>query len=89
VVCFTGMLSNQWTVRDFYPIDYLPRGVRLTAYGGGAADLPPRLLQDFLNGVAAGTAAVPVGRVYHLDQIVQAHADMEANRVSGKLVVLV
>lgn len=33
VVCFTGMLSNQWTVRDFYPIDYLPRGVRLAAYG--------------------------------------------------------
>jgi len=31
-VCFTGMLSNQWTVKDFYPIDYLPRGVRLTAY---------------------------------------------------------
>jgi NADPH:quinone reductase len=89
VVCFTGMLSNQWTVRDFYPIDYLPRGVRLTAYGGEAADLPPRLLQDFLNGVAAGTAAVPVGRVYHLDQIAEAHADMEANRVSGKLVVLV
>jgi NADPH:quinone reductase len=89
VVCFTGMLSNQWTVRDFYPIDYLPRGVRLTAYGGEAADLPPRLLQHFLDGVAAGTAAVPVGRVYHLDQIVQAHADMEGNRVSGKLVVLV
>jgi NADPH2:quinone reductase len=19
-VCFTGMLSNQWTIRDFYPI---------------------------------------------------------------------
>jgi NADPH:quinone reductase-like Zn-dependent oxidoreductase len=28
VVSFTGMLSNVWTVRDFYPIDYLPRGVR-------------------------------------------------------------
>jgi NADPH:quinone reductase len=87
VVCFTGMLSNQWTVRDFYPIEYLPRGVRLTAYGGEAADLPPRLLQDFLDGVAAGTAVVPVGRVYRFVQIVQAHADMEANRVSGKLVV--
>src|SRR3954471_8025266 len=24
VVCFTGMLSNQWTVADFYPIDYIP-----------------------------------------------------------------
>jgi NADPH:quinone reductase len=89
VVCFTGMLSNQWTVRDFYPIDYLPRGVRLTAYGGEAADLPSRLLQGFLDDVAAGTAAVPVGRVYHLDQIVQAHADMEGSRVSGKLVVLI
>jgi NADPH:quinone reductase len=88
VVCFTGMLSNQWTVRDFYPIDYLPRGVRLTAYGGGAADLPSRLLQGFLDGVAAGTAVVPIGHVYRFDQIVQAHADMEANRVSGKLVVL-
>jgi NADPH:quinone reductase len=88
VVCFTGMLSNEWTVRDFYPIEYLPRGVRLTAYGGGAADLPPGLLQDFLDSVAAGTAVVPIGHVYRLDQIVQAHADMEANRVSGKLVVL-
>jgi len=87
-VCFTGMLSNQWTVRDFYPIDYLPRGVRLTAYGGGAADLPPGLLQSFLDSVAAGTAAVPIGRVYRLDQIVQAHTDMEANQVGGKLVVL-
>src|SRR5229473_3505779 len=25
VVCFTGMLSNQWTVRDFYPIDHVYR----------------------------------------------------------------
>src|SRR6266496_4313809 len=38
VVCFSGMLSNQWTVRDFYPIDYLPRGVRLTAYSSDATD---------------------------------------------------
>ena len=25
IVCFTGMLSNVWTVKDFYPIGYLPR----------------------------------------------------------------
>ncbi len=52
VVCFTGMLSNQWTVPDFYPIDYIPRGVRLTAYSGGARDLPAKVLQDFLDAVA-------------------------------------
>ena len=84
VVCFTGMLSNL-DRRDFYPIDYLPTGVRLTAYNGDAADLPPRVLQDFLDAVAAGPAVVPIGRVYRLDQIVEAHTDMEQNRVSGKL----
>src|SRR5690606_17580431 len=33
-VCFSGMLSNEWTVKDFYPIEYLPKGVRLTGYSG-------------------------------------------------------
>lgn len=88
VVCFTGMLSNQWTVRDFYPIEYLPRGVRLTAYGGDARDLPPSVLQEFLDDVSAGRARVPIDRIYRLEQIAEAHADMEAGRATGKLVVL-
>src|SRR5829696_631487 len=88
VVCFTGMLSNEWTVRDFYPIDYLPRGVRLTAYTGGAADLPANVLQGFLDAVAAGEAVVPIHRIYQLDEIRQAHAEMEAGAVAGKIVVL-
>jgi NADPH:quinone reductase-like Zn-dependent oxidoreductase len=89
VVCFTGMLSNQWTVRDFYPIDYLPRGVRLTAYGGDASDLPSEVLQQFLDDVAAGSARVPVAHIYGFDEIVQAHAAMEAGSAAGKLVVTV
>ena len=88
-VCFTGLLSNEWIVRDFYPIDYLPRGVRLAAYGGDAGDLPAAALQDFLDAVAAGRAVVPVARVYGFDEIVAAHADMAADRVAGKLVVRV
>lgn len=88
VVCFTGMLSNQWTVRDFYPIAYLPRGVRLAAYGGEAADLPASVLQWFLDAVAAGRLTMPLHRTYALDEIVTAHADMEANNAAGKLVVL-
>ena len=66
----------------------MPRDVRLTAYGGEAADRPAKLLQSFLDDVATGPAVVPVGHVYRLDQTVQAHADMEASRASGKLVVL-
>jgi NADPH2:quinone reductase len=87
VVCFTGMLSNVWTVRDFYPIDYLPRGVRLTAYHGEAEDLAQPVLQEFLNAVAAGDAVVPIDRVYGFEQIVDAHEAMEAGGAAGKLVV--
>jgi NADPH:quinone reductase-like Zn-dependent oxidoreductase len=86
-VCFTGMLSNQWIVKDFYPIDYLPRGVRLSAYGGDARDLPAPVLQGFLDAAAAGTAVVPIDRVYRFDRIVEAHTAMEAGHTKGKLVI--
>ena len=82
------MLSNEWTVPDFYPIEYIPHGVRLTGYGGGAADLPAGVLQSFLDDVANGRLEVPIGRTYTLDEIAVAHADMEAGTTVGKLVVL-
>jgi NADPH2:quinone reductase len=88
VVCFTGMLSDHWTVTDFYPIEYIPSGVRLTAYGGDAADLPTDVLQAYLDAVAAGRLTVPIHRTYALEEIAQAHADMEDGRATGKLVVL-
>ncbi|WP_329127998.1 zinc-binding alcohol dehydrogenase family protein [Streptomyces sp. NBC_01465] len=87
-VCFTGMLSNQWIVRDFYPIGYLPTGVRLTAYGGDSGDLPAAVLQRFLDGIAAGTVSLGPVTPYELDDIRRAHTDMETGAALGKLVVL-
>ncbi|MET7690414.1 zinc-binding dehydrogenase [Streptomyces sp. NPDC005483] len=87
-VCFAGMLSDQWTVPDFYPIAYIPRGVRLTAYGGGAADLPAQVLQHYLDGIADGTISLGPSHIYQFDEIRDAHRDVETNAVSGKLVVL-
>lgn len=87
-VCFTGMLSDEWSIPDFYPMDWIPNGVRLTAYSGEASDLPATVLQAFLDEVHRGRIRVPIGRVYHLDDIVQAHRDMEAGVVGGKGVVL-
>lgn len=89
VVCFTGMLSNEWIVKDFYPIEYIPRGVRLTSYGGDAADLPADVLQDYLDDLAAGRTTVAIDTVFTLDQIREAHALMESGRARGKLVVRV
>lgn len=88
-VCFAGMLSNQWTVPNFYPISYIPNGVRLTAYGGESGDLPAPVLQHYLDKIAAGTVPFAPAQVYTMDQIRQAHDDMEHNRAVGKLVVRV
>jgi NADPH:quinone reductase-like Zn-dependent oxidoreductase len=88
-VCFTGMVSNEWTIRDFYPIGYIPNGVRLTAYGGEASDLPREVLQRYLDDVAAGRVAITVHRVFDMEEIVDAHRMMETNAAVGKLVVRV
>ncbi|MDQ7808433.1 zinc-binding alcohol dehydrogenase family protein [Amycolatopsis sp. A133] len=87
-VCFAGMLSNQWTISNFYPIGYLPAGVRLTAYGGEADDLPASVLQRHLDRIADGEASLGPAKVYPMAEIRQAHDDLEHNRTAGKLVVL-
>jgi NADPH:quinone reductase len=88
--CFSGSLSNQWTVPDFAPNEFLPKGVRLAGYSGDAGDLPQRDLHEVLEAVAAGDVSFPVDRVYDgLEQVRQAHDDMEHNRATGKLVVRV
>jgi NADPH2:quinone reductase len=88
-VCFTGMVSDEWTVRDFYPIGYIPNGVRLTAYGGESADLPQHVMQEFLDDIAADRLSVTIGRVFELDEIALAHEMMETNAAVGKMVVRV
>lgn len=85
--CFTGMLSNEWIVERFYPIEYIPTGVRLTAYGGEASDLPGEVLTEVAAAIHRGELDWPV-EVYSLDDIVRAHEDMEHNRVAAKQVVL-
>lgn len=87
-VCFTGMLSNEWLVRDFYPIGYLPAGVRLTAYGGEASDLPAEVLQRYLDRIAAGEVTLGPVHTYAMDDIRAAHTDLERGTKVGKLVVL-
>lgn len=84
--CFTGMLSNQWIVERFYPIEFIPTGVRLTAYGGGADNLPAAVLEDVASALHRGELDWPV-EVYRMEDIARAHDDMEHDRVAAKQVV--
>ncbi|MDO4259914.1 MAG: zinc-binding dehydrogenase [Actinomycetaceae bacterium] len=87
--CFTGMLSDTWTIENFNPMDLLPNGHRLTAYSGQARDLPASVLQDYLDSLARGDTAPVHATVFNgLEQVRAAHEAMDAN-VPGKKVVRV
>ena len=60
----------------------------MTTYDGGVADFMATPLTELAAQVAAGSLHVQVGRVFHLDEIVEAHRCMEENRAGGKIVVL-
>ena len=87
-VCFTGLLSDEWTLPDFSPIDVIPTGVRLTAYSGEAANLPADILQGLLDDIATGAWTPPAIRVYEgLRSVAAAHRDLETGTGLGKKVI--
>jgi NADPH:quinone reductase-like Zn-dependent oxidoreductase len=88
IVCMTGMVGNKWSIDNFSPMDAIPTAVSLTTYAGGADDFMLTPLQDLVKQIAEGTLSVQVGRTFRLDEIVEAHRCMEANKAGGKIVVL-
>jgi NADPH:quinone reductase-like Zn-dependent oxidoreductase len=62
--------------------------VYLTSYAGEAEDFMSMPLQELVDQIAAGSLQVKVGRLFHLDEIVEAHRLMEENKAGGKIVVL-
>jgi NADPH:quinone reductase-like Zn-dependent oxidoreductase len=88
IVCMTGMVSNKWSIDEFSPMDMIPASVCLTTYDGGPEDFMRTPLNELIEQVAQGRLRVHVGRVFTLDDIVEAHRCMEENRAGGKIVVL-
>ncbi|WP_125707454.1 MDR/zinc-dependent alcohol dehydrogenase-like family protein [Companilactobacillus zhongbaensis] len=67
----------------------IPKGVHLTSYPGESTDLPADILQDVVDGVAAGNIDVPIAHVYHeLASVGQDQSDLESNKYNGKHVVV-
>jgi len=74
--------------KDFEPFLTVPNGVVLTSYGGGSGGVTTEQLQAYIDDVASERVPVAVDRTFSLDEIVEAHRYMEANKARGKLVVL-
>jgi NADPH:quinone reductase-like Zn-dependent oxidoreductase len=88
VVCMTGIVGNKWSFENFAPMEAIPTAVRLTSYAGESEDFMRTPIEDLTAQIASGTLRVQVGKVFHLDEIVEAHRCMEENKAGGKIVVL-
>ena len=88
VVCMTGMLSESWSIPDFAPVEFIPAAVHLTVFDSGQLRSPAPVFQEFIDLVAAGRIRLRIGKVFSLNEIVEAHRFMESNRADGKIVVL-
>jgi NADPH2:quinone reductase len=87
-VCMTGMLSEQWSVSDFAPMEFIPATVHLTIYDSGQIRVEGKHFQQFIRDVEAGRVQLNVNRTYSLEDIAEAHRAMESNAGTGKIVVL-
>lgn len=57
-------------------------------HAGGPENFMLTPLEELAQQIAAGKLHVQVGKVFHLDDIVEAHRCMESNQAGGKIVVL-
>lgn len=87
IVCMTGIVGNKWTLDNWNPME-IPSGTYLTAYSGGRDEFIATPLTELAKQVVNGTLPLQIGRVFKLDEIVEAHELMEANGAKGKIVVL-
>jgi NADPH:quinone reductase-like Zn-dependent oxidoreductase len=86
--CMTGMLSENWSIADFAPMEFIPATVHLTIYDSGQIQNSTQVLQEFIQTVETGHIQLKLSRVFTLDEIIDAHTFMESNQAAGKIVVL-
>jgi NADPH:quinone reductase-like Zn-dependent oxidoreductase len=88
IVCMTGIVGNQWSFENFAPMEAIPTAVYLTSYAGESEDFMHTPLQELVEQIAGGKLHVQVGKIFRLDDIVEAHRTMEQNKAGGKIVLL-
>jgi NADPH:quinone reductase-like Zn-dependent oxidoreductase len=88
IVCATGLLGGTWVIDHFEPMGEIPTGVKLTTFGSAVIEGERwvEALQEIVDLVEEGRVHGNLDRAYPLDEIAAAHAYMEANRATGKVV---
>jgi NADPH:quinone reductase-like Zn-dependent oxidoreductase len=88
IVCLAGMADNARSFGEFCPIDAIPTAVCLTTYNSGPGDFMLTPLDELARQIASGSLHVQIGKIFRLEEIVEAHRWMEENWTGEKIVVL-
>lgn len=89
MVCMTGILGNEWTIKEFTPMGDIPSLGRLTVYMGESKNLSKERLQEFIHEVELGNIHLNIDKVFRLNEVAEAHQYMEDNKAQGKIVVVI
>lgn len=86
IVCSSGQLGNQWYLENFDPITDLAPNSYLTSFYSGNVD--EKKLNQLLALIVEKEIDVTPSKIFHLDQLPQAHEYLESTNGLGKVVIL-
>jgi NADPH:quinone reductase-like Zn-dependent oxidoreductase len=89
IVCTSGIVGNEWTLKNWDPMEFISSGVYLTTYSGGQKEFMETPLSDMAQKIKDGKLKLRIGRTFSLVDIVDAHKFLEENKALGKIVILV
>ena len=88
IVCMIGMVGNEWSFKDFAPMDVIPNTVCLTNYRTDSDSFADTPIEEMAAQISRGELRVHIGRSFRLHEIAEAHRYMDENSAGGKIVVL-
>lgn len=93
-VCIAGFLGGGAPIEGFDPFSQMPSGIDLSFFGSFVFGMPEFPLDDIplqamIDNVEAGAYKARPVRVFHFEEIVEAHRLLESYGANGKLVVVV
>jgi NADPH:quinone reductase-like Zn-dependent oxidoreductase len=83
-----GMVGDKWSFDNFSPMETIPSMVNLTTYSGGPEEFMATPLNHYLKLIVDGKMPLHIGKVFTIDDIVEASRAMEENTAGGKIVIL-
>ncbi|MET7277943.1 zinc-binding dehydrogenase [Kribbella sp. NPDC005582] len=86
-VCVSGSLSG-WLLSEFEPIAAIPSGTKLTSFHSKDIAGNVAALQQIVGQVEAGAYRPNLDRTFGLGELADAHAYLESDQATGKVVVL-